>query len=451
MADSGSFRARRYRGAWLRDRLCPLAMASLFLCVSAVAVAEPKAVPTARFQVVGFSVVGADPLNANEAKMLLASFVGEHEGLDGLLAAADALEQRLADRGYSFHRVSLPQQTLRGGVVRLEIVEMKLGNIQLQGNEHFSRENILASMPPLLPDRAPNTRLLSRALALANEHPAKQLRLTFKESPEPGRMDAHLKVEDEKPWQIFASLNNTGNKNTGKRRVSLGIQHNNLFGRDHIANLSYTTSPDQPKRVRQWGLNYQVPIYPLAASLRAYGAKSDVDSGRIAGLFDVAGAGTIYGLVYTQHLHKMGKYRHTLSLGVEDKEFDNDVTVGGGGVSITPDIRSRPLTLSYAGRYPWSRANLAFDITFAANLDGGSTNSASDYASSRLGAAQDWKLLRLGISGDYLFSNDWMLRASARGQYSGEPLINGEQFGVGGLTRCVASMNVRWRAIPATT
>ncbi|MGY8994489.1 MAG: POTRA domain-containing protein, partial [Rhodospirillales bacterium] len=97
----------------MRDRLCPLAMASVFLCVSAVAVAEPKAVPTARFQVVGFSVVGADPLNANEAKMLLASFIGEHEGLDGLLAAADALEQRLADRGYSFHRVSLPQQTLR--------------------------------------------------------------------------------------------------------------------------------------------------------------------------------------------------------------------------------------------------------------------------------------------------------------------------------------------------
>src|SRR5688572_26883506 len=122
----------------MRSTLCGLILAAC--CGHAYAVESPSEL---RFTVKQFQIAGQNPLAADTTQEILQPYTGEHLGLEGLQAAADALEQALRQNGYSFHRVVLPPQTLQKEVVRLEVIEFKLGKIEIKNNRYFDNQNIL--------------------------------------------------------------------------------------------------------------------------------------------------------------------------------------------------------------------------------------------------------------------------------------------------------------------
>jgi hemolysin activation/secretion protein len=386
--------------------------------------------PVVRFTVTGFTVSGDNPLSEEQTQAILAPLAGEHEGLAGLTAAAAELESAILSAGHSFHRVILPPQTIEGGYVSLKVVTFKLADVQVTGNQYFSPENIRASLPALKAGSVPNTSELSRELIVANDHPSKKVTIRIKRSKVPDSVDAELDVEDRRPWQFFAALNNIGTDETGDFRISAGFQHSNLLNRDDALTLSYTTSPDHFDDVQQYGFNYQFPLYPLSGSLSFFYSQSDVDSGRIEQVFDVSGAGTFLGGYYTHTFLNSGGYRHRLRIGVEDRLFDDNIDFQGTPIGV--DVRSRPLALSYSGEWRQERDAVNFQVAYVLNLGGGGDNSDAAYAAARFGAEQDWHAVRLAIFGSHLFSNNWSVHAAMIGQYAGDPLINGEQLGLGG-------------------
>lgn len=417
---------RRHRQSALAvSRLVP-ALALLASFAAAWTAAEE--VPVTRFTVSGFTVEGDNPLPAADTQRLLAGFTGEHAGVDGLLAAADALEQALAAAGFSFHRVTLPPQTLDGGTVRLRVLAFRIGEITIRGQRHFSADNVRASLPALAAGRTPDTRRLARALAVANRHPAKRLRIDLKESAQPDAVDAEVVVVDRRPWQVFAAVNNTGTPASGRSRASIGGQHANVFGRDHVLTASYTTSPENTGDVAQWGLSYQVPLYPLAANVTAFYTESDVDTGRVEQVFDVSGAGTFFGVAFEQTLLRLGDYTHGWSIGVQERLFENDVTFLN--VPIGADVRSRPLAIGYHGAWRFAGASVGFYASYVRNLGGGDDAS---YVRVRAGAEESWDAFRFGGTADRSLPRGWGLHAEFDAQAAGEPLVAGEQLGLGGV------------------
>ena len=223
--------------------------------------------PVVRFSVDQFNIKGENPLPTQRVETLLAPFLGQHEGLEGLLEAAAELESAILHAGHSFHRVTLPPQTLTDGTIHLEIVVFKLANITVSGNQKFSDDNIRASLPGLVTGTVPDTRELSRELIIANDHPSKQVTIRIKQSKQLDSVDADLLVQDQRPWQVFTALNNIGTSETGDFRVTAGFQHTNLLNLDDSFTASYTTSPDHTSEVKQYGLNYRLPLYALSTSL----------------------------------------------------------------------------------------------------------------------------------------------------------------------------------------
>ncbi len=405
-----------------------ISLGSLFAHVTVYAADEPPAV---QFTVNEFVVNGENPLDAALTQSILAPFLGEHEGLDGLLEAASELESAILQAGHSFHRVILPPQTMDQGRIQLEVVVFTLANIEVSGNERFSDENIRASLPGLKPGTVPDTKELSRELIIANDHPSKQVTIRLKRSKVPDSVDAELSVKDRRPWQFFTGLNNIGTEETGEFRITGGFQHTNLLGLDDSLTVSYTTSPGHFGDVKQYGANYRLPLYKLSGSLAFYYSRSDVDSGTIEQVFDVSGAGRFLGGSYTHTFRNWNNYRHRLLLGVDDKLFKNDIFFGVSQLGV--DVRSRPLTLSYSGEWRMERAGLKFLLSYLRNLSGGAINDGPTYAAARLGAKQSWEALRFTTAASYTLSSGWLLNTVLSGQYTGEPLISGEQFGVGGV------------------
>jgi hemolysin activation/secretion protein len=411
--------------AWKRAALA----VSLAAAFSGAALgADP--VPQLQLEVTGFAVEGDNPLGREETQRILAPYAGAHAGIAGLEAAADALEQAIRARGLAFHRVVLPPQTPRDGTVVLRVLRFVLGRVEVKGAAHFSEANVLRSLPALRTGEVPSPDALARSLAIANDNPAKQTLLTMREGTREGTVDAEVSVRDANPRQTFLALNNTGSRQTGHYRTSLGFQHANLFDRDHVLTLSFTTSPDHVADVKQYGAYYAVPFYASGASLALYATYSDVNSGRIADFFQVSGRGTFLGARYTYALPRAGAYTHKAALGIERRHFENDVSFNASPIGT--DVASAPVTLRYQGRWERAAGETALHVEHVANLGLGADNDATAYSANRLGARRNWRLWRYGIDLAQVLAPDWVLSARLRAQHAGEPLIAGEQFGLGG-------------------
>lgn len=275
-------------------------------------------------------------------------------------------------------------------------------------------------------------RAVARQVLLANENPARTMVLRLAESIEPGQVDAQLEVHDQRPWNALLNLTNSGSADTGRLRLVGMIQHHNLFNRDHQGTFAYTTAPERPGDVTQIGLAYRVPLYALGGVLAANYSYSSVNSGALGSGQQITGRGTTMGVNYTHYLHPAGIWRGNLVASLDDKLF-RAATVGGV-VLPTGDVRSRPLGLEAVVRADPDWGSFGASLGLARNLGSGRDNDDTAYAANRAGARAAWRALRYSASLAVRLPQGWAVSANLRGQQASEPLISGEQFGVGGAT-----------------
>lgn len=380
-----------------------------------------------------FIVDGENPLKGFKTVRVLKPYLGKHTDLERLEEAPRALEQTLRDEGYTFYRVLLPAQNFEDKNFRLEVRSLKIVELSVEGIDHFTEQNIRRSMPGLRIGSSPNIQRLGRALAEANRHPSKNLKLTFAVLAEAGGLKARLSTVDQKPSTVFGWLDNSGTKRTGRYRVGLGFQHTNLFGRDHTVTVTGTAAPDQAADVHQIGLQYRVPIYRLGSDIELIAADSSVDSATFEGeAFDVSGAGEVLGVRLRKGLPRIGQYRHDLILSVFDKHFENETRFVGNSV-LDSTVTSRPIGLEYRAALQGQRLNSNWYIGHYQNLsDWGDENVDENYNDVRLGARADWSSTRVGGAIGYRLGK-WSLRGKLDGQTSSDLLIAGEQFTFGGM------------------
>lgn len=406
------------------------------ICVLWISSALAQSPPLVQFKVDKFTVEGENPLDPATTDSILNPFLGDYSGIDGLLAAGDALERELIARGNTFMRVTLPPQDLVGGVVTLKIVTFTMGQVAVHGNTQSSEAAVRRSMPGLKAGEAPDMRELSRELAVANQHPSKRLRLNFAASETAqDTLDADLQVQERKPWNVFAGINNIGTKETGYTRLTFGGQYANVTGHDDIFTGSYTLSPDNADNVSQFGAFYQIPIYALKGWLSGFYVRSDVDVGNVQNFFDVSGSGVFVGISFRRQLMGVGRYRHGFTVGIQDRAFDTGIFNAASGTfisGISSQVRSRPISLRYDGGYSWTHTSFDFYVDFNQNLTFGGHNNKVDYAKVRAPTDPAWKLLRFGATVSQDLPRGWTGVGRLNGQYTNEPLIPGEEFGLGG-------------------
>lgn len=408
--------------------LATLALAAIAHPAHAQISSPPPA--EASFTVSGYAVEGDNPLGEAQTQAALAPFVGQHVGIERLQQAATALETLLRENGYGFYRVVLPPQDI-GGVIRLQMFRFTVGTVEIKGNQFFSNDNILRSLPQLATGSSPNTNALARDLALANENPSKRVNVTFRQGQLDDTVDASVDVKDSRTVSAFVLLNNTGTAQTGNGRLTLGASHANLFDKDHQATFTYTTSPTEPGRVHQWGGYYRAPLYDHGAMVSGYYTTSSVSSGVVANTINVTGRGDFAGIAVSYYLAPKGDYRSYLTLGLDDKHFRNDKITTLGGAALFPNYRTRPLTLSYTGRFQKQWGQWGYNLEYAHNLSSGGNDDAA-YGANRAGASTSWNALRYGFDVAFPLPAQWLFMARLRGQDSGDALVPGEQFGIGG-------------------
>lgn len=407
-----------------------LAFAAAAACVPAALAQAPDVI---RFDIDHYEVRGNALLPPAEVERLLAPHAGRQRDFGDVQRALEALTAAYQAAGYKLVTVELPEQELERGVVLLKVVPTVIGAVRVQGNRHFDSANIRRSLPQLREGATPQMDQLSANLKLANDNPAKKVTMKLQSAQQDDQVEALLEVEDSAPWSAMLNADNSGTSATGKTHVGVVLQHANLFGRDHVASLQYTTSAEEPGRVKVYGLGYHVPLYGLGDALDLYASYSNIDSGTIAaGILNLAvsGKGAVYGARYTHNFAKRGDYESRLQYGVDYKAFKNSVLLLGA--QLGNDVTVHPLSLAYTGNWTLGQGDAGVTGTLLRNVPGGSRGGQADFSRARAGARDDYTVVRLGASYSRAVAGQWLLRALANAQLTGDALVPGEQFGAGG-------------------
>jgi len=437
----------------LRCRLLAAAAGSLFaLCASSGNAQAPKKPPPPRpqsqapvaapskppapprFAIQRFLVEGNSLLAQGELDRILAPFSGKDRDFGDIQRALEALQDVYTGRGYNAVRVSVPEQDIRSGQVRLRVVEARIRRVRVQGNRFFDEKNLRAGLPSLKEGTSPNTRTIGQDAQLVNENPAKQVSVALQASDDPGQLDATVRVTDEKPSRVSVFADNTGTPKTGNWRTGLGYQNANLFNGDDVINAQYLTSPGHASDVKVFGAGYRVPVYKLSGVVDVLAGYSSVNSGTVLDVFNVSGKGTVAGLRYTQLLGRIDSYEHRIAFGLDYRAYKNSVILVGTTESLVPDITVRPASLTYSGRSSQVGRDLSFNLSYSHNIPGGDKGdqAAFDEPGQRSGASAKYSIWRAGAAFSQLLPSDFILRAALNAQQTKDLLVPGEQFGMGG-------------------
>jgi hemolysin activation/secretion protein len=408
-----------------------------------------------RFDITRFQVEGNTLLPAAELERRVAPLTGQSRAYGDVQSAVEALQDAYRSAGYSTVSVTLPEQELRGGVVRIKVTESVLGAVKVTGNQHFDADNIRASIAPLQPGQVPRLAAISESIQLANDNPAKQIGVSLAEGTTPGTIDADVTVTDYRPLRIIGTLDNTGTSATGRWRTGVALQHANLFDRDQVGTVAYTTSPDKPDGVQMdlYSVGYRIPFYGIGDSLDFVYGKSNTNSPStsptLGGVLGFTGKGDIYGVRWNHFLGREGERSAKLVLGLDHKKIDSRCSVGGELVSIdgpTPPIAScvpyetTPLSLSYIGQRTGLDQSFDYSAGIAHNIPSGSrytnidgrTDRYSYLTSGNRSTTDAFTVVNAAGSWTRAFSGGWQTRLAGVAQYSHSPLVSSEQFSLTG-------------------
>jgi hemolysin activation/secretion protein len=398
--------------------------------------------PSPRFDISRFEVVGNTLLEAGDIEAAVTRYVGKQKDFSDIQRALETLEQVYRDRGYGVAQVLLPEQDISRGVVRLRVIEPKIGKVTVEGNKFFNDANVRRSLPGIQSGTTPNSRLMAQNLQLLAEHPAKQTTVLLRAGETESVVDATIKVTDEGPLRFVATMDNSGTTDTGRFRTGIAMQHSNVFNRDHVLSLQYVTNPENPSKVQIYGMGYRIPFYGNYSSLEFFAGYSDVNSGTLQGLFNVSGSGTIMGTRYNFYLPKLGEYEHKVSLGLDYRAFQNQVNPLGGTGTLVPDVTVMPASITYSGLWRMRTSELGYYLAYSANIPGSNDGGDNSFRALRADSTATYRIWRWGATYSRTLPGEWQFRGVINGQYTGAALVPGEQFGFGGPDS-VRGFNVR--------
>lgn len=421
-----------------------IGLALVLLLTSAFSFAQT---PSERFDIDRFEIEGNTQLKPDEIEAALKPYTGKQREIGDVQRAIEALRQRYSTGGFSVVQVVAPPQDLDRGVVTLRVIEARIGKVIIKGNRFFDDANIRSSLPALREDVSPRPGDISANVQLANESPAKQVDVVLRPGEKPGVVDATVEVIEARPLKAFLTFDNTGNAQTGDYRLGIGVQHANLFNRDHVGTFNYITSPEKPNQVSLYSGSYRLPLYSRGDSLDFIAAYSDVSAGTVqtvAGPLSFSGKGTVLGLRYNQLLARRGEYSHRIVYGLDHRAYENQCALGNFGAAgcgpAAVDVTVRPVSITYSGNWANPGRVTDFYVAVSRNIPGAANGQESNFNAARPspsggdGAPSRYTILRFGASMVSAIKSNWQLRAAFNAQYTPDALVSGEQFGIAGAT-----------------
>ncbi|EFF73070.1 ShlB/FhaC/HecB family hemolysin secretion/activation protein [Achromobacter piechaudii] len=356
----------------------------------------------------------------------LGDYEGKQYDMAGMQGLANQLTRYYHNAGYPFARVYLPAQGLEGGVLRLQVVEGRYGEVKAEGDAALTAR-AQSYLSPLKSGDIIESAPLERAALLLSDLPGVTASPLIRPGQQMGTGDLVVQVDRGDRVNGSVGLDNQGNRYTGQYRANAALSINSPFMLgDQITLRAQRTS----EALNYGDVGYSAPLGSSGLRGRiGYGYTgyelgkefSDLDA---HGTAKVASAGLSYPLIRSQSrnltlgidfMHKKLRDDYRAAEIVQNKfsnsvpiaaQFDVRDSLGGGGLTY--------------GALTWTPGTLKLDGALA-TADALSANTAGHY-----------NKLNLDIARIQAISSRWSLFGRFSGQWTNDNLDSSEDFGLGG-------------------
>ncbi|MBK8958920.1 MAG: ShlB/FhaC/HecB family hemolysin secretion/activation protein [Proteobacteria bacterium] len=416
--------------------VCALLLTALTLWsvtsgVALAAVAEQPAEAVETFDIWEYQVEGNTMLPQEDVERAVYGHLGEGKSIADVNDAQKQLETLYHERGFGSVLVDVPEQDVQNGVVKLKVTEGRVGRMQVTGSRYFSLGRIKSKLPSLASGEVPNLSQVQKELAtLAQMSRDRTITPVLKPSRTPGKLDVELKVKDTLPLHGSLELNDRYSADTTHLRLNAALHYDNLWQREHSIGIAYQVSPEASDEVEVYSANYLWRFEDSDHLLALYGVKSNTNVATI-GTLGVIGSGVIGGARYIVPLTAFDGVYHSLSLGADYKDFDEQIGFDQGGTVVTP-ISYLKFSAAYSGTYAWHQQLSHVEAVFNLGPDG-LGNTHKEFERKRFKAKPSFAYLQVTADNLTPLPAGAALFARVSGQVSGDPLITNEQFSVGGV------------------
>jgi hemolysin activation/secretion protein len=299
------------------------------------------------FTIRRFAIEGTALFRAEELQQQVRQYLGRGRTAADVEGARDVLERFFHDQGYPTVMVNIPEQSVQNKVIRLEVIENRVGTVTLTGNSWFTTEKIMAELPSIAPGQVIKLQELQQEINRINRNPDFKVIPDMQPGKTPETVDLSLKVEDSLPLHGSLEINNRSSHDTTATRLLASLRYDNLWQREHSLSAQYQISPQNTSQVQVASGSYSLPApWNRDDRIVLYGVWSNSDTTSV-GDYKTIGKGYILGTRVIVPMRAIGDYNHTAVLGFDYKDFEETGGLLGSSGLKTP-VSYSPLSLAYS-------------------------------------------------------------------------------------------------------
>ncbi len=380
---------------------------------------------TAPFHVSEIRVTG----NRQFDTATLHKLVADSEGRDLTLAQLDELALRITDfyhdHGFPLARAIIPAQTIRGGVVVMQVIEASYGKIRLDNKSRVKDSLIDATVSNLKGGNVIEQDSMNRSLLLLSDIPGLTVNATLLPGDQVGTSDLIIETDPGPAMIGNVDLDNYGNKYTGRIRAGGTVSFLNPLHHGDVLSLTGLSSGS--------GMNYGRGSYDmivngkgthLGVSFSAlhYILGDVLTSLNGHGTAQVSSAWAKQPLLRTRDLNLYGQVQFdhlVLKDHIDASAIRTDRHLDNWTGSVTGDARNIGGISTW--NVSWTSGQLAFDDGTAGQLDAATARTQGSFSKWNVNLA---RLQSLG--------GNTVLYVSLAGQWANGNLDPSQQMTAGG-------------------
>jgi len=388
---------------------------------------ESSRQPTQTAIVKGFLFKGNTVVSKEQLEAITEPYVGQALELPLLESAAQAVTDYYRKKGYTFASAYVPQQDVKFGVVELAVLEGRIGDVTVSGNEHYSSLFIKGHFAQAMEENVARNESLERGLLLLNEYPGLKTSATLEPGKSAGATDVHVTAEDKRPLHFMLDMNNYGFNTISRYRFGAGVEVGNVLVDGGTLTLNGIMG-NQPNQLLFGMANYSMPIGVHGTKLVVGGSDGKFDVGGQLDFLQIRGRITTGDITVTHPFIK-SRFQNILGeFGFSAKH--NTLTLLGNEIG-NDDIRALKLGVNWdrldlSGR--WYASVYGFQ-GLGQFLGGMADNSAQ---STRQGADNRFTKATIATGRIQSLGHDVLLVVKGSGQITTGPVVVIEQMLLGG-------------------
>lgn len=368
---------------------------------------------------------GSTVYSQNQIDKFLKNFYGQETSFRDLNEINNAITKKYRDDGYVFSRTELAPQKIKDGVVKVRVLEGRIGNVLVEGN-YKDPQNLIARIADKIKTSGPaNTKTLERYLLLINDIPGITAKSVIQPSQTQGAGDVIITIE-QKQVEGSVTIDNRGSGYLGRARATLVAALNGLLTVDDRTTFRGIVSAD-PKELKFGDLSHERQIGTEGLRIKARVAKTATEPGKELKPLPVEGESALADLELLYPFLRSRQYNVNFIGGFNALNSETDVT----NINIAKD---RVRTVRIGSRFDFADELAgvnSFDLMFTKGVD---WFGATEDGLGRSKANGEHNGFRTNLTASRLqdFGYGFSALLTGSGQYSPDALLSSEEFSLGG-------------------